>query len=260
MPKQYGTPGPRLIYPSAATSQSLASCSVEAQLLFDRLLCQADDQGRLPGTVSVVRGLCVPLIERITSPMVARALASLEAGGMIIRYVAEGRDLIQVANWWEYQGNPRRIYPSRWPPPDGWQDRIRVEAERAPWAGQSPALGAPVAGASTPAGRPAASENTANGGPSAPFTRAGTVPSRPYSSQPVPANGVNNDFERRVAATKRQLHRTGGHSAETDAECPLCAIGADEAGRINPSPPSAPAEPTRSPVATSAPLAAQDDR
>lgn len=126
MPKQYGTPGPRFIYPDACTSRSLAACDPLAQLLFDRLIVQCDDQGRLEGDAAVIRALCLPLVPKATVKAVERWLDDLERESMIVRYSASGRPLIQVTNWWDYQGGMRRSYPSRWPAPQEWQgDRVR---------------------------------------------------------------------------------------------------------------------------------------
>lgn len=142
MPKQYGTPGPRFIYPDACTSRSLAACDPLAQLLFDRLIVQCDDQGRLEGDAAVIRALCLPLIARATVKAVDKWLAELEREGMIQRYTASGRPLLQVTNWWDYQGGMRRSYPSRWPAPRGWEgDRVRgVDAP--PVAPERPPQGA----------------------------------------------------------------------------------------------------------------------
>ena len=125
MPKQYGTPGPRFIYPEACTSRSLASCHPMAQLLFDRLLTQCDDQGRLEADADVARALCMPLIPQAKPRQVEWWLKELTDQGMLLRYEADGRNLIQVSNWWSFQAGMRRTYPSRWPAPDGWEDRVR---------------------------------------------------------------------------------------------------------------------------------------
>lgn len=134
MPKEYGTPGPRAIYPDICTSRSLAACSIEAQLLFDRLLAQADDQGRLEGDAAVIKSLCVPLVDTIPTRSIGRGnnrfagidelLAELEAEELVIRYSAGRSRLVQVLTWWRWQQGMRRAYPSRWPAPDGWVDAI----------------------------------------------------------------------------------------------------------------------------------------
>lgn len=132
MPKQFGTPGPRQLHPRICSSAPLAECSIEAQLLFDRLIVQADDQGRLQGEARVIAALCMPLIAKATERAIERWLVELADHKLISRYEDGARRLIQLIGWWDNQGSPRRAYPSRYPPPDGWNDRVRVEDERFP--------------------------------------------------------------------------------------------------------------------------------
>ncbi len=124
MPKQYGGPSPRLMYPAAALSRSLSRCDALAQLLFDRLVTQADDQGRMIADPDVVRGQCLPLVKEATAGKVARWLGQLADQEMILIYEAEGHNLLQILNWWEYQNGMRRAYPSRWEAPPDWDDQV----------------------------------------------------------------------------------------------------------------------------------------
>lgn len=115
----------RAIYGSAATSLSLARCSLEAQLLFDRLITAADDQGRLQGDPLLVKAACMPLIDRASVAKVDRWLDELYRQGMVIRYEAQGQPLVQIVKWWDYQDWMRHSYASRWAPPNGWDDRLK---------------------------------------------------------------------------------------------------------------------------------------
>ena len=139
----------RAIYGTAATSISLARCCPEAQLLFDRLISQADDQGRLQGDPMLVKAQCMPLLDKATTKAVDRWLGELAEQGMILRYEAAGQALIQIVKWWEHQDWMRHIYASRWPAPDGWRhDRTKGSGERQP-ADDAP----PDDGTSPPFGR-----------------------------------------------------------------------------------------------------------
>jgi hypothetical protein len=124
MPKQFGTPGPRAIYPDICTSRTIAAVSIRAQLLFDRLIAQADDQGRVEGDASIVKAICVPLIAEFTARTVETSLQELVGRTLIVRYKADGHDLIQIVTWWRWQAGMRRAYPSRYPPPAEWNDVI----------------------------------------------------------------------------------------------------------------------------------------
>jgi hypothetical protein len=116
---------PRVISPEFATDPRVEDCSILAALLYDRLISQADDQGRLPGSVSQVKARCFPA--RNARPGdIGKALDELADGGLILRYQADGREFIQVFDWLSLQGRNRRAYPSRYPAPTGWTDWTRV--------------------------------------------------------------------------------------------------------------------------------------
>lgn len=199
MPKTFGTAGPRLIMPTICTSVPLASCPIEAQLLFERLITQADDQGRLQGEARVVAALCMPLIKQATERSVRRWLGELATAGLVIQYVADGRELIQLAGWWDNQGTPRRAYPSRYPAPNGWTDRVRL-------AGDPPPTGQQSVGHLPTSGRQSADNLPQDDGemsaPRAP-ARVGANPSRPYPTRPSPMTAAEK--QRHDEAVQRTL-------------------------------------------------------
>lgn len=188
MPKEYATPGPRAIYPEICTSRSIASCSLEAQLLFDRLVCQADDQGRLEGDAMVIKALCVPLIAKLTVKVVDRALNELVAEKVVQRYETEGHVLVQIVTWWRWQQSQRRAYPSRWPAPEGWIDPVYGHGGDSPasykaWLEVRPAAPPPPADSPQPAAPRGESPQIAAERGESPLSRArraqpGAVPSR----------------------------------------------------------------------------------
>lgn len=124
MTKQYSTPGPRAIYPEIADSASLARCGLLANALFPRLIAQADDQGRLPGSAREVQMQCLPHLGYVRTDEVDAALDALQAEHHLLRYEAGGRALVQLITWWRWQSSQRRAYPSRWPAPKGWHDPV----------------------------------------------------------------------------------------------------------------------------------------
>ncbi|HEV8488978.1 MAG TPA: hypothetical protein VGQ58_04235 [Candidatus Limnocylindrales bacterium] len=124
MPKQYGTPGPRALYPDTCTSPSLAACDPLAQLLFDRLLVLADDQGRVQLDPFWVKANAFPLVSEATPRRIASWIGQLSKHELLIVYTAGRTELGQFVTWWKRQSGQRRAYPSRWPAPPGWdQDR-----------------------------------------------------------------------------------------------------------------------------------------
>lgn len=125
MTKLYGTPGPRLIYPELCTSPSMGRCGLVAQALWPRLVAMADDQGRLAGGPEDIRVQCfAKSLRLVTTRAVATALSELADQGHVRAYEVGGEPYLQLEHWWTWQAGMRRAYPSRWPAPDGWEDRV----------------------------------------------------------------------------------------------------------------------------------------
>ena len=180
MPKAYGTPGPRAIYPDACTSRSLSSVTAEAERLFWRIISQADDQGRLEGDVLVLRSLCVPLLARATTAVVERWLGELVAQRLISRYHQGDSDLVQVVTWWRWQAGMRRAYPSKWPAAEGWTDAVFGLGDGGPKTYRE-AAGLDKGARTLPAPSPQPAGNLPADSPQ----DAGTLPA-PSRAQPLP--------------------------------------------------------------------------
>jgi len=158
MPKQYGTPGPRAIYPDVCTSPNLAACDPLAQLLFDRLLVLADDQGRVQTGAEWVKANAFPFVSEATIRRIRQWIGQLSDNDLLVTYTAGNVELGQFRTWWSKQQGQRRAYPSRWPAPPGWtQDRTyglprdespgaRNAPDRVNGAGNVPATSAQSAG------------------------------------------------------------------------------------------------------------------
>lgn len=116
-------PTRRMIDPSFWQSESMANLSRDQRLLFIGLFSNADDQGRLKGHPAIVRSLVYPF-DDIGASEIESDLKALADIGSIIFYEVNSRRIIQIVNWWKYQ-SPQWAYPSEYPPPEGWQDRLR---------------------------------------------------------------------------------------------------------------------------------------
>jgi hypothetical protein len=118
---RYYSARPRRVPPEFCTDELLEECSPLAALALYRIISQADDQGRLPGSAKYIRALCFGMRPKITEAHVTLALKELAAAGFLIRYEAEGRPFLQVDRWLDLQGKwGRHAYPSRYPAPPGW--------------------------------------------------------------------------------------------------------------------------------------------
>jgi hypothetical protein len=101
--------------------------------IFDRLLwvglitCVADDQGRLQDNPALIRSKVFPL-DDIPISDIETALSRFLQASKIVRYIADGKRVIQIFNWWKHQ-TPQWAGRSNFPPPDNWMDRERFHGK-----------------------------------------------------------------------------------------------------------------------------------
>lgn len=95
----------RIIKESICTSEDIARLSSEAEILFYRLIVNADDYGCYFGNPSLVKSRCFPLkSDDIHSEQVDAWLDELAKAGLIIRYTAaDERDYCQFVKWNKHQ-------------------------------------------------------------------------------------------------------------------------------------------------------------
>ena len=112
----------RMIDPAFWQSETVAALPVEMRYFFIGLFSNADDQGRMKAHPALIRSKLYPF-DDIDLDTITGYLKRLDAGDFIIMYSVDGKDCLQIRNWWKYQ-RPRWAWPSELPPPDGWRDRV----------------------------------------------------------------------------------------------------------------------------------------
>lgn len=122
--------------PDIARDTRLRGLDPLAVLLYERLIfAGSDDQGRQSGDLDLIRAACLPLV-KVEDDALEAVLAQLAERRMIVRYSVDAEPVVQIGGtpdeWWSMQGSPKRIFPSRWSPPDEWPtDRVQnVRAAR----------------------------------------------------------------------------------------------------------------------------------
>lgn len=113
----------RLIDTRIWSNENFAALPPMAQLLQIGIFTSADDQGRIKANPAYLRSVIFPYGEMSLND-IAEWLDLIEANDTIRRYEADGKDYLQLLNWWEYQSLSFAM-PSDCPAPDGWKDRIR---------------------------------------------------------------------------------------------------------------------------------------
>jgi hypothetical protein len=84
----------------------------------------ADDQGRLLDSPVLIRSKVFLYDANVSDDKVDEALVKMAMAGKITRYQADGKRLLQITSWWIYQ-TPAWASPSKFPPPEGWMDRVK---------------------------------------------------------------------------------------------------------------------------------------
>jgi hypothetical protein len=98
----------------------------ERQLWIGSIVSMADDQGRMMDNPALFRSR-VFLYDAVRDDQVEPVLVKLAAAKKITRYEAGNKRLIQLVKWWDYQ-TPAWASPSKYPAPEGWQDRSKYHA------------------------------------------------------------------------------------------------------------------------------------
>jgi DnaD/phage-associated family protein len=119
----------RLIYQDMFEDDEIGTMPRDVRFLWVGLISAvADDQGRLLDNASLIKSKVFMYDTDISANMVDNWLAMLENAGMIIRYVKNGKRIIQIVNWWVYQA-PSWASESRFVAPDHWVDRVKVHTK-----------------------------------------------------------------------------------------------------------------------------------
>lgn len=81
----------------------------------------ADDQGRMQDNHLVIKSQLFPA-DMKSPAKIASAIDTLINEGLLYRYTKNGKNLLQIVNWWKHQV-PSWASASTYPAPDGWIDR-----------------------------------------------------------------------------------------------------------------------------------------
>ena len=97
------------------------------RLVWFGIITTCDDQGRLQDNPLLIKAQLFPADDK-SPELIKTSIDQLVSCGMVTRYTKEGKALLQINNWWEYQ-TPAWAAASIYPAPDGWIDRVHVHAK-----------------------------------------------------------------------------------------------------------------------------------
>ena len=114
----------RMLPQSLSTAPRYGRLSLKAQVLYPLMWINADDQGRLSGDPDEIKYAACPSVREITADEIPALLQEMETRNLIKVYTTSRTKATQMLDWWEVQ-RLQWAYPSGYPPPEGWQDKLR---------------------------------------------------------------------------------------------------------------------------------------
>ncbi len=117
----------RLLPQSLSTDRRFGRLSLKAQVLYPLLWVNADDQGRLSGDSDEIKYAACPSVKEIAADEIPDLLQQMETEIMIKVYATSKTKALQMLDWWDVQ-KLQWAYPSEYPPPEEWMDRLRYHA------------------------------------------------------------------------------------------------------------------------------------
>lgn len=116
----------RILPQSLSTDPRYGRVSLKAQVLYPLMWVNADDQGRLSGDPDEIKYAACPNVDNISKLDIPELLKELGTQGLIEVYNTSKTQATQMLDWWEVQ-RLQWAWPSQYPPPEGWKDRLRFK-------------------------------------------------------------------------------------------------------------------------------------
>lgn len=117
----------RMIASDTWRDEFIGSLDLFGRLLWIGLITTcADDQGRILNNPRLIRSDIFPF-DDFTTDQINSTLDYIVEAGKLYAYEDDGKRLLQIVNWWEYQ-TPSWASPSRYPAPQRWTDRSKYHA------------------------------------------------------------------------------------------------------------------------------------
>ncbi|MBA7627607.1 hypothetical protein ES703_35074 [subsurface metagenome] len=117
----------RILPQSLSTDPRYGRLSLKAQVLYPLMWINADDQGRLTGDPDEIKYAACPSVREISADDIPALLEEMETRSLITVYTTSRTKATQMLDWWDVQ-KLQWAYPSGYPPPEGWQDKLRYHA------------------------------------------------------------------------------------------------------------------------------------
>lgn len=103
----------RILKESICTSSKIDQLSWFEEVMFYRLIVNADDFGRFDGRLAVLKARLFPLKSTMTDKSIENALNKLETVGLVSTYKVQDKQILQLPAWAKHQTirNKKSKYP-----------------------------------------------------------------------------------------------------------------------------------------------------
>jgi len=119
----------RILKESIKTSEEIDALSWFEECFFYRLIVSCDDYGRYSGNPVVLKNTLFPTKESVTVKAIEDASSRLQELGLLYRYDANGKVILQIATWTAHQQT--RAVKSKYPdPPAEISDKLPQEKRK----------------------------------------------------------------------------------------------------------------------------------
>lgn len=106
----------RILKESICRSDQINSLSPFEEVLFYRLIVNADDYGRFDGRVAIIKNLLFPLKESIRAEQIEKAIKALSSAELVDCYTVAGKPFVRLTGWDRHQSI--RAKKSKYPSPE----------------------------------------------------------------------------------------------------------------------------------------------
>ena len=106
----------RILKESICRSDQINSLSPFEEVLFYRLIVNADDYGRFDGRIAIIKSLLFPLKDSIRADQIEKAIKTLSSVELVDCYTVAGKPFIRLTGWDRHQSI--RAKKSKYPSPD----------------------------------------------------------------------------------------------------------------------------------------------
>jgi hypothetical protein len=116
----------RMLPQSLSTDPRYGQLSLKARVLYPLIWANCDDQGRITGNSNELKYVVCPNMDDISKEDIPCLVDELETQGFVKLYSTSTRQAVQMLDWWEVQ-KLQWAWPSDYPAPPGWMDRLRYK-------------------------------------------------------------------------------------------------------------------------------------